>query len=153
MSALLRPPRDARATGQALVEFALAVVVFVFLLMAVFDFGRAIFMYNGVSQAAREIARTTSVHPYLSTTATLGQSPETQATITAQRALVPGLETPPTFECVNGSGVAYSAGYQCESGTDYVRVTTRASFRPITPLISWLGDFSLSSSSSIRIPG
>ena len=52
--------RDAR--GQALVEFALAITVFVFLMMGVLDFGMAIYKYNGVSQAAREIARVASVH-------------------------------------------------------------------------------------------
>lgn len=146
---LLRRPAE-RAAGQALVEFALAIVVFVFILMGIFDFGRAIFMYNGVSQAAREIARATSVHPG---SLTLGDSLETQDAVTAQRALVPGMQTPPTYECVNGSGTAYAAGYQCQSGTDYVRVTVSASFRPITPFISWLGNFTFSSSSSIRLPG
>ena len=50
--------------GQALVEFSLAIIVFLVILMGVFDLGRGIFVYNGVSQAAREIARATAVHPY-----------------------------------------------------------------------------------------
>ena len=58
-----RSTRETRETGQALVEFSLAFIVFVVLLMAIFDFGRGIFMFNGVSQAAREIARATSVEP------------------------------------------------------------------------------------------
>jgi hypothetical protein len=150
MNVLRRRGGGAGASGQSLVEFSLAVTVFVFILLAIFDFGRAIFMYNGVSQAAREIARTTSVHPG---SVALGDSPETAETVTAQGALVPGLQTPPTYECVNGSGTTYSAGYQCQSGTDYVKVTVSASFRPITPFISWLGNFTLSASSAIRIPG
>jgi hypothetical protein len=56
-------PHAVRESGQALVEFSLAFIVFVVLLMAIFDFGRGIYMFNGVSQAAREIARATSVAP------------------------------------------------------------------------------------------
>jgi Flp pilus assembly protein TadG len=53
MSRLRR--RDTR--GQTLVEFALALPIMVLLLMALFDFGRAIFAYNTVSNAARDGAR------------------------------------------------------------------------------------------------
>jgi Flp pilus assembly protein TadG len=131
------------------VEFSLAVTIFIFILMAIFDLGRAIFMYNGVSQAAREIARTTSVHPGA---LTLGDSIDTAETVTAQQALVPGLQVPPTYQCVDGSG-APSTNDPCASGVDYVKVTVTASFRPITPIISFVGDVTLSASSSIRLPG
>jgi Flp pilus assembly protein TadG len=47
--------RDTR--GQSIVEFALVLPVFVLILVGVFDFGRAIYAYNTVSQAAREGAR------------------------------------------------------------------------------------------------
>src|SRR6185369_14315679 len=50
--------------GQALVEFSLSIIIFIVMLMGIFDVGRAIFMYNGVSEAARDIARRTSVYPY-----------------------------------------------------------------------------------------
>lgn len=43
--------------GQALVEFALAVSVFVFVLMGLFDIGRAVANDNTISQSAREAAR------------------------------------------------------------------------------------------------
>jgi Flp pilus assembly protein TadG len=43
--------------GQTLVEFALAVPIIILLFMALFDFGRAIFAYNTVSNAARDGAR------------------------------------------------------------------------------------------------
>jgi Flp pilus assembly protein TadG len=56
MSPLLRAGRG-RDEGQALVEFSIAIIVFLLLLMAVFDFGRGIYMYNGVSEAARDVAR------------------------------------------------------------------------------------------------
>ena len=43
--------------GQALVEFALIVPLFVLLLVGLFDFGRAIYAYNTINNAARQAAR------------------------------------------------------------------------------------------------
>jgi TadE-like protein len=43
--------------GQSLVEFALVFPLAIILLMAVFDVGRAVFAYNGLTNAAREGAR------------------------------------------------------------------------------------------------
>ena len=44
--------------GQGLVEFALILPVLVLIFMGIVDFGRAIYAYNAVSNAAREGART-----------------------------------------------------------------------------------------------
>jgi hypothetical protein len=43
--------------GQTLVEFALVLPLLVLILVGIFDFGRAIYAYNTVSNAAREGAR------------------------------------------------------------------------------------------------
>ncbi len=43
--------------GQSLVEFALILPIFVLILVGVFDFGRAVFAYNTVNNAAREGSR------------------------------------------------------------------------------------------------
>ena len=43
--------------GQTLVEFALILPVFVLLLVGIFDFGRAVYAFNTINQAAREGAR------------------------------------------------------------------------------------------------
>lgn len=43
--------------GQALVEFALILPIFLLLLIGLFDFGRAIYAFNTINQAAREAAR------------------------------------------------------------------------------------------------
>lgn len=53
----------ARQAGQALVEFALILPVLVLILMGVFDFGRAFFGYNAISNGAREGARYGIIHP------------------------------------------------------------------------------------------
>lgn len=131
--------------GQALVEFSLAIIVFLLLLMAIFDFGRGIYMYNGVSQAAREIARRTSVYPGV----TLGQSSESQAVLAIQRGLVPSLGTP-TYACLTITG-ASSPNNPCTSG-DFVQVTVTATYTPIS-LLGFLGSIPLTASSTVQIPG
>ena len=50
------------ARGQALVEFALVLPLFVLLLLAIFDFGRVIWARNVLENAAREGARQAIVH-------------------------------------------------------------------------------------------
>ena len=54
--------RQRRDRGQALVEFSLILIPFLWILMGIVDLGRGIYIYNGVNQAARELARVTSVH-------------------------------------------------------------------------------------------
>lgn len=43
--------------GQALVEFALIIPVFILVVMGIFDLGRAVYGFNTVNNAAREAAR------------------------------------------------------------------------------------------------
>jgi Flp pilus assembly protein TadG len=49
--------RQGRSRGQALVEFALVLPVFVLVLMGIFDLGRAVYAYNTISNAARSAIR------------------------------------------------------------------------------------------------
>lgn len=49
--------RVASKRGQALVEFAMVMPVFVLLLFALLDFGRVVYAMNTVNQASREAAR------------------------------------------------------------------------------------------------
>lgn len=49
--------------GQTLVEFALILPIFLFLLIIIFDFGRAVYYYNAIHNAAREGARYGVIHP------------------------------------------------------------------------------------------
>ena len=50
-------PRRRRAPGQALVEFALVIPIFLLIFVALFDLGSAVFTYNSLTNAAREGAR------------------------------------------------------------------------------------------------
>jgi hypothetical protein len=140
----IRRDRRRNRRGQALVEFSLAITVFLLLVMAIVDFGRGIYMYNGVSQAAREVARTTSVHPG----SPLGSSTDATDTLNVQKRLVPGLQNP-TFSCVAAD--TYSVVTRpCIPG-DLVRVEVTAPFRPITPLLGAFGPFTLKGSSTVEI--
>ena len=46
-----------RASGQSLAEFALVIPIFLLIVMALFDIGRGVFIYNGLTNATREAAR------------------------------------------------------------------------------------------------
>lgn len=50
-----------RVRGQSMVEFALALPLFLFMLFGLIDMGRFVYMHSSLSQAAREAARLVSV--------------------------------------------------------------------------------------------
>lgn len=52
-----RRPGRRRTRGQALVEFALIIPIFLLVVVGLFDMGRAVFAYNAVANAAREATR------------------------------------------------------------------------------------------------
>jgi hypothetical protein len=54
--------RQRRSTGQALVEFAIIIPIFLVLLVGIFDFGRVVWAQNSLASAAREGARFAIVH-------------------------------------------------------------------------------------------
>jgi Flp pilus assembly protein TadG len=49
--------------GQAMVELALVLFLFLVIVMAIFDIGRAVYYYTAVQNAAREGARYGSINP------------------------------------------------------------------------------------------
>jgi hypothetical protein len=112
------------------VEFALVLPLLVFFLMGTIDLGRAIFTYNGVSQAAREIARAASLHPG----SPLGSSPEVQTVIAQQKALVPGMNNP-IFHCytLSNAPVPGDGSGGC-AAPDVVKVEIHAPYRPVALL-------------------
>jgi Flp pilus assembly protein TadG len=146
--------RRCRRNGQALVEFSLALIPFLLILMGIADLGRGIYMSNGVNQAAREIARTTALHVCATSgTCTLGNSPETQATIDTQKNLVPGLadaSSSITFTCTNVVDATISTT-SCEGG-DYVKVTVSVPYSALTPVLSMVAPTTLVASAHIQVP-
>ena len=148
--------RSGRSRGQSLVEFSLVIIPFVFILMGIFDLGRAIYMMNGTAQAAREIARVASVHsgclPESPDTCDMGSSSQISNVVETQRRLLPGMsiETSSDIICVTIDDVPTASDKACRWGADYVRVLVRSSFTPITPLVSMFGDHVFESYSRVR---
>ncbi len=137
--------RSDREGGQALVEFSLSIIIFLVLVMAIVDLGRGIYMFNGVSQAAREIARVASVHP-----GTTFGGPEITAVVNTQKALIPALGNP-TFSCVDIEGSPGLELGTCPTGAQ-VTVSISALYGPVTPLMSLTGTWNMQSTSSQRMP-
>ncbi len=136
--------RRGEPRGQGLVEFSLAIIIFLAVFVGIVDMARAVFTFNGVSEAAREITRETSVHPG---TGAIGTSPETVAMVTTQRGLVQNLSVT-SYSCVDLAGDAVAG--TCKPG-DWVRVSVEATFTPVMPLLTALGPIVLSSVSSAEI--
>jgi hypothetical protein len=145
--------RAKRWRGQTLVEFAIVITVFLVILMGVVDFGMAIYKFNGVSQAAREIARVTSVHPCAGDPpCEPGSSIDTQEVIAIQEGLIPGLTINPAtdIKCVDDTG-ALVAPAPCDFSKHSVRVTASVEYSPITPLLGFTGPWNMEGSSSAQI--
>jgi Flp pilus assembly protein TadG len=146
--------RGHRRRGQALVEFSLALIPFLLILMGIIDLGRGIYMSSGVTEAAREIARTTAVHPCAgSGTCTLGNSAETLATINTQKKLVPGLALPAssiTFSCTDISDATVATS-TCTGGS-FVKVTVSVPYSALTPILSMVAPTTLTSTAHVEVP-
>jgi hypothetical protein len=133
--------RDGQA-GQSIVEFSLAITVFLVLIMGIIDVGRLVYQYNGASEAARALARETSVHPGNP----LGSSAEAIAVLGTQRRLLP-IGTP-AYECIDIAGAPVAE--PCDAG-NWVRVTVPSPFTPATPLATILGPVVLTNTASAKI--
>lgn len=150
---MTRSRRPERERGQGLVEFSIVLIPFLFLLMGVVDLGRGIYVNNGVAQAAREIARTTSVYPCTGSPCTIGNAPQTAAVIATQKGLVPGLAGPAAaiqITCTDITDAPISST-NCGGG-DFVRVHVRVPFGVITPLLSMVAPTTLTSTTHVKIP-
>jgi hypothetical protein len=155
---MMNNEKRSRGDGQAVVEFALAVIPFLILLMGVIDLGRGIYMMNGTSEAARDIARATIVHP-TGAGGALGFSSETTDAIDTQEGLIPGLSVDPAtdIECVDAYDVLQNPQMSgrdadCNVGEDFIRVRVTVEFAPVTPLVSAFGSHTLESVSRMQIP-
>jgi len=126
------------------VEFALGITIFLTILIGLVDLARAAWLFNGVSDAAREVARVTSIHPG---TGTLGSSSETTAAVSAERALVPGLSVT-SYACNDIAGASVTG--ECLPG-NWVKVSVRTSFQPVLPVLSAFGPFTFTTASSAKI--
>ncbi len=132
--------------GQALVEFALVIPLILLLFMGVFDFGRYIYAYNAVSNAAREGARTAIVNQY----------PSDIVDRAAAQATALGISTASSSCPISGSSgvcvqfLTSNLSATCSTldiGCVAV-VTVKDTVSPITPIIgSIIGSIAVSSTS------
>lgn len=142
-----------KAHGQALVEFSIALIPFLFLLMGAVDLGRGIYVNNAVAQAAREIARVTVVHPCTGSPCTT-YSAQTQAVISTQMTLVPGMtQSSVVVVCTDIADTALvaQADGSCPPNSFY-RATVTVPFSVLTPLLPVPKNFTLSAISHVEIP-
>lgn len=140
--------------GQAMVEFSLAIIPFLLLLMGITDLGRGIYMSSGASQAAREIARATAVHPCDASNCSLGNSPETLAAIATQQRLVPNLIPGSiTIACssISDATIPSSATNPCDSG-EFIRVTVSVQYAALTPILGMVAPSTLVSTAHVEVP-
>jgi len=130
--------RQRGEAGQGLAEIALVLPVFLLLLMAIFDFGRAIYAYNTVGNASRAATRVAIVNQ--DTTAiearameqTIGLNPD-EVTVDTSALLDSCATDPPKIGCV-------------------VTVTVEYDWTPITPIIGTVvGPISLTATTSMPL--
>ncbi|HET7828163.1 MAG TPA: TadE family protein [Candidatus Limnocylindrales bacterium] len=152
---MIRRRRSAR--GQSLVEFALVLPVFLFMLFGLVDVSRFVYLNSTLSQAAREGARLGSVEASYrgSTDPACGKAggpvcPANDAallshiTSAANRMMSPFgavgaahmacVQAPPAGTPPTGAWTGSSCSFHAPGSVISVRVT--ASFTPITPIIS-----------------
>lgn len=131
--------RRDRVRGQGLVEIALALPVIVVIFMGIFDFGRAIFFYNAVSEAARNGSRIAIVN----------QTSSDICQVVAERATGLGLASACALSAT-AIGVWHASSCPTINCAQSVRVNYR--FTAITPIIgNILGPIDLTSSSRVLI--
>ena len=131
----MTPLVRSRNRGQTLVETALVLPVIILLFMGLFDFGRAIFYYNSVAEAARNGSRVAIVN----------QTSIDICRIAAERATGLGLPTTcaPNATAVGVWHVSTCTALNCQQS---VRVNFR--FQAITPIIgNVVGPINLTSTS------
>jgi Flp pilus assembly protein TadG len=139
-----------RSRGQSLVEFALALPIILLLFMGIFDFGRAIFAYNTVSNAARDGARVAIVDQR--TTAGVSNAAQAAADQATGLGLNPADANQVRVQYLQPdlSGACPSAWGEWVGCVAEVRV--QYVYRPATPIIgNILGPITLGSTTQIPI--
>jgi hypothetical protein len=130
MTAAFGPgPNRGGRRGQALVEFALVIPLFLLLLVALFDLGRAVFTFNTLTNAAREGARMAIVNQYEPTI--VQRAKEASAMIELD---VPNVQV--NFYQMKTDGAPDTARPCALVAVGCLAVVSfEATYRPITPII------------------
>lgn len=135
--------RRRRGRGQALVEFALVIPIFLLLIFGLVDLGRAVFANNSLAEAARDGARYGSVQARSYSVASRGL---VEDYVLGRLEAVPGATV--TVTCVPKRADIGCSG----SGDDYLVVTTEADLEMITPIIGQIvGTLQLEARSEVLV--
>lgn len=142
-----RPGAEDR--GQTLVEFALVIPVVLLVFMAIFDLGRMVFMFNAVSDAARNGVREAIVNQDCGDVTTAARSSAPGVDLSGSSAVVLSVYR---SEVVSGSpdvcpslGGAYGIGYLAQ-------VKVQTTYRAITPIVGQIvGPIMLTSTARLPI--
>lgn len=143
----MRTRAQRTSRGQGLVEFALVLPVLLLIFMGILDFGRAIFAYNSLANAAREGARVAIVDQSVVGGVPIG------ATEAANQATGLGLDA----SDVNDVNVSYllpdlSGACPARALGCVAEVTVSYQYTAITPIISsFIGPIDLSATSQLQI--
>lgn len=136
----MRRSSRGRDRGQGLVEFALILPVLLIVLLGIVDFGRAIYAYNTLSNAARAGVRVAIVNQNpagLGCASGNGSAPADSTMVSpqdcAQQAAVvlPGTTATVTYRTIDDTAACSPVQVGC-----LAVVTTTYTFRLITPIIS-----------------
>ena len=176
----MRQPPDAASRGQAMVEFALVLPLFLVVLVGILDFSRMFFTFISMTNATRETARTAAIPRmsdaeviaafnnlmvYMAPPEEIGVNQVTFAFVTRDNLSAnPSNPTTTSVTCnmplttVGPTAcVLPSRGYSTATGSTYSggRVTVTARYRFVfTPLIDWfasIAGFSLNTSTRAYI--
>ena len=137
----MRRRADENRRGQALVEFALVVPIFLLLVFGLVDLGRAIYVNNAMAEAARDGARWGSVQARSAT-------PASRDTIAAE---VAGRMSAVPDATIQVSCVSTIPALGCRTN-DILVVEVRTQLDMITPIIGQIiGSLDLESTSRVVV--
>jgi Flp pilus assembly protein TadG len=146
-----------RTRGQALVEFALVLPIFLVILFGIIDLGRYVYTANALGNGAREGARAASVSIRPSPICDgLSRFACAEAVVGSQSWGVPGAAITPAVSCWRapaGSSALteITSSSQCTTG-DFLRVGTSTEFTLVTPLIAqFLGSQTITAEAQVSV--
>ena len=134
------------ARGQALVEFSLTILIFVLLVVALFDVGRAVFSYNALTNATREGARLAIVNQDVPSirTRTVAQS---SGAVAAPGDVSVVFLLSATGDPCDGAGGNEDISIGCSA-----EVTATSQWQAITPLVgNIIGPLTFTATASIPV--
>lgn len=140
--------RRPRSAGQAVVEFALIIPIFLTLLLGIVDFGRVVWASNSLASAAREGARFAIVH---GAHGSPSGSPQAVKDVVLSSALAGGTSIQVTV-CygVGCSGDSNAAGATDTRGTP-VTVAVSSQLPLIVPSLLGFSTFGVSGNSTMLV--